>query len=249
MGTAQALCYLGASYRSEGDFSQAAELSGKGLALLRDVAHDGGIARALLFLGQVARDCRDYERALSYIEESLSICRQSEDTSGAAESLLCLGDILRIRGDFDRAGDLLGEGLALYRENGQKSGVAATLLLFGQLQINRQDYALAQRLLREGLVLSQEMGNLRQCIAFLERLVVVFHRRAKTREYACLVGAIDALRSAFAFTRSEKDILDYDKDTKAIRDRLGEAAFTGLKEIGQKMSLKEAVMYALNNDV
>jgi hypothetical protein len=65
---------------------------------------------------------------------------------------------------------------------------------------------------------------------------------------ARLVGAAETQTPSIRFEMSAKERSEYDQAAAAARTALGEDAFAAAWEEGQKMTLDEAVSYALNED-
>jgi len=64
---------------------------------------------------------------------------------------------------------------------------------------------------------------------------------------ACLIGCADSTREKLLDARFSLDQADVDKIVAACMVKMGEAAFSDAYDEGQKMTLDEAVAYALES--
>src|SRR5262249_47285642 len=109
--TAQALNALGDMARTQADYSRAAELYQRSLALLRRHEITTGIAASVLHnLGYIAHHLHDQSQATQRFLEAMEIFVNQGDHRGAAECLLGMAVALNGAGQLQEAARLFGAG-------------------------------------------------------------------------------------------------------------------------------------------
>jgi len=248
-GTAWALESLGLTMSfSQGDHERAIALCEESLSLYREVGNKGGIGRALHNLGMVAYLQGDYGRAKTLSEESLSLSREVGDKRHIAFALSDLGVVALRQGDYDQATALYKESLDLFREVGEKFGISSSHYSLGLVALRQGDYERARALYKKSLLLSRELGNrmnVALCLGGLARVVVA---QGQPERGARLLGAAEALLEAIGDPLPPSERPDCDRGVAAVRAALGEEAFKAAWEEGRKMTMEEAVEYALSTN-
>ncbi|MGH2404262.1 MAG: tetratricopeptide repeat protein, partial [bacterium] len=179
---AKALYAAGVLAFHQGDYGQAAAMSGESLALYRSLDDNLGVALSLNTLGIVTRNRGDYKKARALLEESLALSRQSGHKWALAEGLNVLGVTARRQGDHGLATKMFTESLALWRELGDKWGLAASLGHLGVVARQKRDYERAKALHGESLALRRELGDKRLVAADLSSLGFVARDLGKHEE-------------------------------------------------------------------
>jgi predicted ATPase/class 3 adenylate cyclase/Tfp pilus assembly protein PilF len=245
-GIAMSLDNLGLVARQQGDFPAARSLHEESLAIKRELGDRRGMALSLNNLGLVARQLGNYPEARSLHEEGLTIVRELGDRWGIAMSLNNLGNVAWEEGDYPVARSLREESLAVFRELGDRSGMAASLNNLGRVVGEQGDYSAARQFHEECLTILFELGDRGGIAESLESLALLGVAQAQMEQVARLLGAAEALRKAIGAPRPTFERTEVDGASAATRTALGEAAFAAAWEEGRRMSLEEAVEYALS---
>jgi len=216
------------------------------LALFRELGSVGrqGMAYALQSLGGVASMQGDLDRARSLTEESLKLFSEMGDKFGIAECTQSLayfdleeGNILQARMHFE-------ERLALSKEIGDKDGIASSLAQLSQLAAQQGDRGRAISLTKESLVVAHELGHKNSIASQLEQLAYFARAQSQARRAVRLLGAAEALRESINVPIVD-DITKYDYEVAALRSQMDEETFAAAWAEGKKMTLDEAVIFAL----
>ena len=229
------------------------ELLEEGLNLYRELGDKRGIALAVRSIGFVYRyDIKgDFERAQELYEESLALSREAGDESGSADTLTILGVLAIEQGHFSQAKKWVQEGLALFRELGDMNNIAYLLTLLGSMAFHQDDYIMAKELFEESLTLRWERRDKLGIAMCLTGLGGVAKVEEGPERGARLLGAAEIIREVIGFhliPHSYPYHDDFDRIVADLRDELGEEAFAAAWAEGRKMSMEEAVEYALDAD-
>jgi tetratricopeptide (TPR) repeat protein len=132
-GLAEALSWLGTSYRREGAFDRAEEVLQRSLVLHESLDDQPGAAWALLNLALITVNRCDIKQcnwlqARAPCEAALARYRALGDVREAGVAALMLGSVLARLGERERSISLLGEGLAALRTVGDRSLLLPNLL-------------------------------------------------------------------------------------------------------------------------
>jgi non-specific serine/threonine protein kinase len=247
---AKALYGAGSLASSQGDYERSVALAQEGLAICRELGDKVGITHSLYILARhKGRYQGNYEEAVKLYEEVVVLRREIGDKRGIAHSLFTLGHFVLHQGDYERAAALCEEGLAMCRELGEKWGIAVSIGILGLVARYRGDYGQATALFKEGLVLLREVGEKYGIAWCLEGLAGVAGAQGHPERAARLFGAAEALREAIGTPIQHSDRTLYDRSVAAVRAALGEEAFKAAWAEGWRMTMEEAVAYALSTNV
>ena len=244
-GAGYSLICLGVVSGRQGDYVRGRALYEEGLSMFREVGDKLGISFSLWLLGGNARFQGDYERATPLLEESLALSREMGNKWIISTSLLELGRVAFNQGDYERAKALVEENLVLCRELGGKRGIAQLLHLLGLVALGQDDHDRATELFKESLALNQELG-VKDFIAYcLEGLAGVAVAQGESEPGAIILGAAEGIRKAISAPPPPSERVEIDRNVAAVRAGLDEKTFTEAWAQGRKMSMEEAVEYAM----
>ena len=244
-GVADLLRKLGNISGRQGDYVRGIVLLEEGLALFREVGDKQGIANVLLILGDQVSDQGDHERAIALCEESLALRRELGNKGGFSLLLLTLGRVLWKQGDLERAKKLIEESLPMSRELGFKRLTSQQLHLLGLVALGGDDHDLATQLLKESLALNRELGEKHFIAHCFEGLAGVAVTRGESERGARLLGASERIRKAIAAPLRPSERAEVDGYMASMRAELEEEAFAAAWAEGGKMTIEEAIEYAL----
>jgi predicted ATPase/class 3 adenylate cyclase len=246
---ATALNDLGRVSHNRRNLEQAERLFQESLTLRRKVGSGSEIARPLNNLGAVAFDRGDFQLACQLFEESVSLYRDAGDRWGAAGALMGLAGANHLQGDAPRAAVLLAESLSLYRDVGDERSTALATLYLADALRDSNDLKQAAFHYREAIAKFAALDDRDWVAEGLLRLGRVMVREGAFENAARLLGAASTVTPDQELGAREDSpaVSSLDDDLKAIRDALGEEAFSAAWEAGRRLSLQAAVQVALSS--
>jgi hypothetical protein len=188
----------------------------------------------------------ELESAQRNVDEALQLNRSLKRKGPMGHILSALGYIEIIKGDFEKAQSLLEENLTIASELGQRMSFLLNNILLGHIMMQQGKISEAQSILfettREFLKVGSDIG----VAASFHYMAGLYIAMDKPDVAACLIGSADATREKINSIRPPFDQGELDKMIATCLEKIGEVAFSDAYEEGQKMSLDEAVAYALN---
>jgi predicted ATPase/class 3 adenylate cyclase len=244
-GIASVLIKLANAATEAGDYETASGFLEEALMIWQELDDKHGTARALISLGWAALRPGDYQLANARLEAALAISRKLEDTRSIGFELSGLGEVALRRGDYGRATKLLEESLELRRQLGNKWGVGVSLGTLGWVAIREGDWKRALSRLGASLEVRQEIGDKGGSAWCIERLAEVALAQGNPEKAIRLLSAAGALRISIGSVIDPADQPEYQNRRAALREKLGQEQFTALWEEGRKLTLEQAITYAL----
>jgi predicted ATPase/class 3 adenylate cyclase len=236
---------LGWVSEEKGDYATAIRLQEEVLALNRELNDDNETASALSNLAWAVLRPGDYARANAHLEEALAIHRRIGDKGGMGFVLSGLAEVALREGKLEPASKLIEKSLVLRRELGHKWGIGASLGTWAWIAMRQFDWESAFARLKESVQVRKEIGD-RGGIAFcLERLAEVAIGKHEAEKAARIFGAAESMRASLRSMIDPVDKPEYELNVASLRAELGEGKFNAAWEEGQKMTLEQAVAYAL----
>jgi tetratricopeptide (TPR) repeat protein len=224
----------------------AGSLLKENLTVLRRLGNERDIARVLTKIGILALSRNDdHTRAAALFEEALYLVRKVGDVRGIAVALSNLGFTTLSRGNSQRATALFEEALSKNREVGDARGVAASLLNLGLAALTRPDDDRAEGLLRESLKTLPEAEDEQTMVECLEAMAGAAGARGQARRAVRLWGAGQALREGIGAPLPSDERAILEPHVATARTQLGEKAWEVTLAEGRKLTLEQAVEYAL----
>ncbi len=243
-GIATSLANLGNVAFTQGDYALAHTQLNESLAVFRRLSDTTRIAHLLVLLGSLAYGQGDYDAARGLYEESLALGRQMGDQRGIATSIRNLGSVASVQGDYAGARGLYEESVMLLRQMGDQRGVSHSLRSLGSVAALQGDYVTAWGWVKESLMLGRQLGNQPEIADGLEATAEIAQGQDQAQRAVQLLGAADALRGQSNAPLSPSDRQRVDKHLSAAHALLGDA-FSTAWDAGRKMTLEQAVDYAL----
>ena len=247
-GRAEALHVLGHVEFDQRDHAAARALFAESLAAYRQAADTPGSLPLMADLGLVAYHRGDYADAGRVFEESLAEFRRHGLKDRVAGALNVVGDLARLDGAQDRAAALYGESLELWRELRGTPGIASALHKLGQVERSTGDLAAARAYYVQSLALQRDLGNaqgIAECLAGLGGTIAAAGRADRA---ARVFAASAALLEQIGVPLAPADQAAMERDTAAVRRRLGEPGWRSAWAAGQALSTDDAVDLALAED-
>jgi tetratricopeptide (TPR) repeat protein len=188
----------------------------------------------------------DYDSARALYEESLAMHRNDGDLWYMSAPIRHLGHVARHQGDYAAARSLYEESTAILLQFGVPMVIAENLGWQGIVISFQGDYAAAHSLLlEEKLGICRESGHASGIAHSLEGFAVLAAQQSQPERAARLWGAAEALREAIFDPMCQFERAEYERNVATARAALGEEAFAAAWAEGRKMTMEEAVEYAL----
>ncbi|HEY8284795.1 MAG TPA: helix-turn-helix domain-containing protein [Chloroflexota bacterium] len=242
---------LTATY-GEGDVDTVTGYAEELLDLSRQLGGDPiseAFARATF--GLLATQRGDYQCAARHLEKTVPLFHEAGDEGMASQASSWIGTLHLLQGDDRGARRRFDEGLAHGRRIGDRLGICNALFNLGQLALSRGEYDEAARWFEQGIQPSRDMGDRPNIAYILEGLGVVAGLRGAAHRAARLLGAADGLIEAVG-VRGHTYYLPYrtryEHAIAAASARLGAPAFEAARAEGRRMTVEQAIAYALQGD-
>jgi predicted ATPase/DNA-binding CsgD family transcriptional regulator len=236
---------LGEAARHRGDHGRATALFEEGTALYRKAGDGRGVAWGIFLLANAFSAQGDHERATALYEEGLALCRELGGAQPLGDYLSHLGYELLLESDYERAGVLSEEAAALLRGRGYKGGLQFALNNLGWLALVRGDRERSETLFVDSVVLCRELGDGLIAAEGMEGMACVAGTRGEAERAATMFGAARALRDAVGYETTFRGTVLRDPYLEDASSQLDAAAWDAAFARGQRMTLAQAVEYAL----
>jgi hypothetical protein len=156
--------------------------------------------------------------------------------------------VARYQGDLAEARELLEKSLTQYRELGHRPGIARALKSLGDIALERCDFTTTRALYAESLAIVQEL-EIKEGLAYLlEGFAGLSCAQNQPARATRLFGAADALRRQIGAPLPPDSQEDYRPYLTTIESELDEEDFATAWSEGQKMSMEQAIKYALREE-
>jgi predicted ATPase/DNA-binding SARP family transcriptional activator len=247
-GLAIALNGFGSLAEEQSNFPEARRLHEESLAIRRQLGDPVGIALALNLLGNVALEQGDLATAKARYEESQSISAELGDRQGVYTARQLLGVVAEHEGDLELARTIYAECLPVWRELRQQIQAAWGLHGLGYVAYRQGDFPAARSLLIDSLRMFQEMETTHGLDLTLQRLGGLAVAQGQMQRAARLLAAGGHQRASTRTVLSLATQQEIEQSVAAVREVLGEEAFTKAWAAGEAMTLGEAIRCALETD-
>jgi len=126
-----------------------------------------------------------------------------------------------------------------------KINLALSLINLGQVALHESDHIQAKALFEEALAIYRQLERPDRFVIALAGLAGVAGVAGKHQQAARLFGAAEAIYEARGWKMDAVVRALYDRIIAAVRAQLDEATFNAAWEAGRKMTLEQAIEYAL----
>ncbi len=241
--TVQVHALIGAASMAftQSDYSRAAALSEEGLARSRDLGHDYTAALFLNLLGAVARARGFPRRGAADFEAALALFRAEGVTATIGVALCNLGALACGQGDLDRAASALAEAHALFAEIDDAYWLAVTLSNLGDVALDQGDLQQAATCFARSLSHWRGVRTMEVLADWLARVAGLAVAQGQAVPAARLLGTAEALRETLGYQVEQPEEQRYERTARAIRRRIGAAAFDGVWREGRALEPERAL--------
>jgi predicted ATPase len=189
----------------------------------------------------------DLETAREYLNESDMLSRQLNWNPPPRDLYSAYGQIALIAGDFTKARASFEESAKTHLEFGNRHEYLWARARLGYAALRQGNFEEANQIFSETAQDFQKDKHTSGVVFALEGLACSYVAMNKTDQAACLVAWTDATREKIGDGRLLLEQEDINQIMAACVAMLGEVAFLDIYEKGKKMSLDEAVAYALES--
>ncbi|GAA2620934.1 BTAD domain-containing putative transcriptional regulator [Actinomadura fulvescens] len=231
-GRLKATNTLGELAEIAGDYDRAARLHREGLRMAEELGLWTDASFRLSGLGRIALLTGDFAAADEFHERAMRLA--SGQSNKVAEHFAEVGLALSARrqGRFDLAEAHLGKWLGWIRGVKGEPGLALVLAELGFAAEQRGDASAALAYHLDGLASARKIGDPRAVALAFEGLAGVRSLAGKPERAARLLGAATALRESVGAPLPKAERGDVDRISTAVRDALGDDAYTAAFEEG-----------------
>ena len=246
-GSLRAQALRGASFLAsvQNDFTAATRFAGEAVDLSRDAGSTADLALSLEQVGMAESGLGHWSAAREALEEAERNYRAAGHSSGVTTALHNLGLVTLNEGRLDEADCWLRESLAFARAHGFQEHAANALGDLGFVALYQHRDQDACRLFRECARGGQAVQWNMLVAGALLGLAACAARRGAAERAARLLAAADRAASEHGHPPQKYQRPIIDEATAAAQTALGITAYDNACQGGSKMSLNEAVEYAL----
>jgi len=239
-GVAYATAILGWFEVVQGNYEKAAALLESARGKLRELGDNMIMGFCVWVLTQMALDQGDFNRAARLVEESDALIKDRDP-----QVLWLLALVKQHEGDEQQAQELLEESLSKYRASGYKWGIANALYHMGRQALARNDDERAVACFQESMILNRALGNklgiANALVGFGSLALAQGDPDRSARHFA----AAEALHQTIGAPIPPSERKRFDREVARAQALLGEGTFATAWNAGRKMTVEQAVSYAL----
>lgn len=230
-----------------GDYAAAERHHQQALTLAYTLNDERQIAVTLHYVAFATGRQGQYAEAKTLFQECLAYYRGLPDlTPQQLTPVLNNMAIVHMRlGEHEAAITLLEEAITLKRRVGDQIGLPSVLSNVGNLQVKQGRYAAAAASMREALILRQQTQDPIGLCYSLEQLAHLALAQGQYQRAATLFAAADKQMTTRGLPRPHDGQKEYEAALDNLCHHLGKADLASCQAEGARLSLAEAVSYAL----
>jgi predicted ATPase len=241
-----ALAYLASAKANLGQLDEAYKLAEKALPTARASGDKSALGYSLTTMGEVtAMAKQDYETALAYAEESLALSEKYGNRWGNSMTVFGLGYMAKLLRQYEQARARFEACLPVFREIGDMHRINMIQSELAHIEREQGQYQRAIPAYRETIREWQRLGHRAAVAHQLECFAFMAKAGEQAERAVRLLGAAEALRKRIniAMTPTEREL--YEREVADLKASLEENDFASLWAEGRKMTLEQAVQYAV----
>ena len=218
------------------------------LKIFQEVGDLYNIAGVMAELGRLEMLKDNIESAQKILNEAVILIRQLNLKNPMADVLQEYGRIAAIKGDYKQAYADLQESAAIYEEQGIRLAYLFSRAHLGYLALYQGEITNARSIFSETVRDFYSDKNEDGVMFTLEGMGGLSVAVGKPDVAAQLIGWADMVREKLSDPRPPLEQADVDKIIAACLVKMGEVAFSDAYDEGQKMTMDEAVEFALKEN-
>jgi predicted ATPase len=244
-GEAQALNSLGSFLSFKGDYAGARKYYEQAVGVCRLIGSQPEIAAALSNLAGVVSHEGDAALARTLLEQARSIFQSLGDALAAAWAMNHLGDVARRQGDSAAARQLYERAVEEFTKAGDLWGIARSSADLAHVMCDEGDATSARQLFAEALVALERLDYKRGIARVLEGFAYLTQRLGECDRALTLAGAAAALRQAHGAVSRPVEEAVLQRSLEPAWNAYDPVTTRAIWSAGQKLTLDEAIAYAL----
>ena len=217
----------------------------KAIALRRQVGDLLKLAQSLSTMGFFLILNGDIVAAREHLAEASALYEQLNLKSARTGFLMAYGKMALVEGDFEKARASFQGEVKISVEFGHRLDYLWARVHLGYVVLREGSIAEAREIFGETVQDFQKDKNIIGVVFTLEGMAGLYVTTNKLAWAARLIGWADAVRKEINDIRPLLEQGDVDKIIAACLAKMGEVAFSDAYDEGQKMTMDEAVAYAL----
>jgi tetratricopeptide (TPR) repeat protein len=244
-GIISQLTALGVKSAMQGRWSIARRWYEQSLQTCRELGSPPEIAAALSNLAEAVKAEGDHAQAASLLRQAMAMFRELKDFRNVGWSLNHLGSVAHAAGDIARARALYQQGGEMFEKTGERWGTARTFSDLGALACDEVDFDAAQQCFSSSLALFQQLEHKRGVFKALEDFARLAALKNEDERCFTLAGAAAGLRRMTGAAMRPRERAPFDRSLAPVWERSDPRAAQAAWNAGSRMSLEQAVEYAL----
>ena len=171
--------------------------------------------------------------------------RELDDKPGIAQGLNILGELYRAQGEYGRANEVYLDALAICQETGEviRENILYHNLGFVAYQAGKYQEALEYT--KTAMLNQKATGFIQMALSCMGSLSGPLARLGEPEKAARILGATVALMAGVGTSYQPSDQHEIDKFESYVRTKMDKDTYDRLFAEGQKMTLNEAIEYAI----
>lgn len=227
------------------DHDKAVGVLEEALKIRQGLTGQPGLYATMMNLGIALASQGENKRANELFTESLRLARLVNDDYSMGITLINLGDAYTNDGDYSAAEAYFGEAERIYKNLEDRSGLAEVTRGRGRIALQSGDYAGALGLFSEALSICFELEIISTTIVIIEDIALAAQKQDNPVKSIVLLSACDSYRDKIRIKRIPTHQADCMACLASARASIEETAYTTAQAEGWKMTLEQAVAYAI----
>ncbi len=245
---ADALNGLGRVAYFQGENELAARYYEEALQLREFLKDKAGQVSLLNNIAVVATSVGDNERALRFFEKSLALTRELGNDNQAGYLLGNMGTVALDQGNIELAKTYFQQSLDLELAVGDQWGISFGYQGLARCAFLSEAYGPAHRLLVQSLETQRYLGDKYLITETLRAFAELALKTGLPQRAAILFAADKALRNAINLPIQPADVPSYEQNLNELRAQLSEETLTSAWSHGKRLSMEQAIAYALGEN-
>jgi tetratricopeptide (TPR) repeat protein len=227
------------------DLERATAYAREGLLLCRELGDLTGIASILTTLARLTYARGDFSSPAPWLDEVLAIARQIGDQVREDEALITYGMLAYWQGDYQQAIEYYEQGIKLGEEIGYHYQILWANVYMGYALLRQGQLHKARTRFEAGIRGMQKADLVIGMVFAVEGLASLHVNQGQTEHAARLFAWADMMRANMGDPRPPVEQASVERDLEVIRSHLTDSALARLTGEGQKLTVEEAVVLAL----
>ncbi len=237
-------CFLGMR-----DFDASRKSLEECLTLCQQIGDKRQMALVLRGIANISFYQRHYASIRQLYEQSLNLLQEVKDRAVFAVTLTMLAEFEFIDGKYDLSKRYTLECVEIQRELGMKLIPIGSYVRLGYIALHYGEFASARSYFSEGLAAAREIGSkagIAYGVGTFASMMAVEKQAGRAIPLFAFFHTFFELGDKRSFTPMDEMI--YEKYLAIAREQVDEATFNAAWAEGQKMTLEQAIEYALSDD-